>query len=171
MSISYYGHKNVLKYCNRPYDNVDDMNHDIIRKHNKVVSEGDKVIHVGDFTLKNTGFAKDIIRQLNGSHTFIRGSHDKWMKNHKSVFHEMWERKIGNYYICAGHYAAYSWPRSHYNSYYLYGHHHGSLELPNKSMDIGVDTNNYYPYSLEEVVKVLDLKTSTPGLVKKVFGR
>jgi calcineurin-like phosphoesterase family protein len=46
-----------------------------------------------------------------------------------------------------------SWPLSHYASWHLFGHHHGRLESYGLSFDCGTDTNNFYPYSLDDVCK------------------
>jgi calcineurin-like phosphoesterase family protein len=37
------------------------------------------------------------------------------------------------------------WPRSHHNSWQLYGHSHGKLLPIGKQWDIGVDNNDFYP--------------------------
>jgi hypothetical protein len=47
------------------------------------------------------------------------------------------------------------WPRSHYGSIHLYGHSHDMLSHNGKAMDVGVDGNNYHPYSFEEIVNRL----------------
>ena len=77
----HYGHENVIRYNNRPFKNADEMDNELIRRHNEVVSAGDLVIHVGDFTLKhNRRFVENAyIRRLNGNHIFLKGSHDYWL--------------------------------------------------------------------------------------------
>jgi calcineurin-like phosphoesterase family protein len=46
-----------------------------------------------------------------------------------------------------------SWDKSHYASWCLFGHHHGSLELYGLSFDVGVDCWNFFPVSLEQIDK------------------
>ena len=58
------------------------------------------------------------------------------------------------------------WARSHYNSIHLYGHSHGRLDGIGKSMDIGVDTNNFYPYSLDDILKIMKTKPDNPNIIK-----
>ena len=50
------------------------------------------------------------------------------------------------------------WNASHHGSWHLYGHSHGSLENnPNgKSMDVFIGNNNYYPYEISDIIKILD---------------
>ncbi len=35
----HFGHKNVIKYCNRPFSDVDEMDREIIKRHNEVVGD------------------------------------------------------------------------------------------------------------------------------------
>ena len=44
-----------------------------------------------------------------------------------------------------------SWNKSHYGSWCLWGHHHNNLEPYGLSFDVGQDTHNFYPYSLNEI--------------------
>jgi hypothetical protein len=58
------------------------------------------------------------------------------------------------------------WPKSHYNSWHLYGHSHGKLPSEGKSHDVGVDNNNFYPLSLIEITKIMKYKPDNFNLVK-----
>lgn len=142
------------------------MNHVLIVRNNEVVTDNDVVVHIGDFTLANREKAQEIIRQLNGQHIFIIGSHDSWLNNKGK---QIWERTIGNVRIVCCHYAMYSWPRSHYGSWLLYGHHHGNFSIPCKALDVGVDTNNFYPYSMEQITKLMESKPITPGTIQSKY--
>ena len=86
----HYGYKNIIKYCARPFASVEEMDEEIIKRHNAVVTAADTVIHVGDFTLGKSADADAYIKRLNGKHVFLKGSHDKWLKNAQDI----WEREI-----------------------------------------------------------------------------
>lgn len=150
----HFGHKNIIKYCNRPYKTVQEMDDDLIGRHNSIVKKTDVVIHAGDFTLANKKIAPRYIKQLNGIHVFLNGSHDRWMKN-KDKF--IWEKKIEDKYVVVCHYAMLTWPRSHYGSWQLFGHSHGELTIHSSKLqyDIGVDNNNYYPVSFKTIREIL----------------
>ncbi len=168
----HFDHANIIKFCKRPFKNVEEMNNELIERHNLLVGKEDIVVIGGDFSFANKEKTfKEFIANMNGKFIFLNGSHDRWLGKTGKGFHEIWKKKIGNYYIVVCHYAMASWPRSHFNSYHLYGHHHGNLSFPNKSMDIGVDTNHYFPYSLEEVINIINKKPHTLGLVRKSFGK
>jgi len=149
VSDEHYGHTKILKYCNRPFKDIKEMDDELIKRHNSLVSVEDVVIHAGDFTLRSKREAENYIRRLNGKHIFFKGSHDYWNKNLPSV----WEKEIDGIYIVVCHYALRVWPRSHYGSINLYGHSHGNLEPFENQWDVGVDNNNFYPISLEDILK------------------
>ena len=148
----HYGHENIIKFCNRPFKSVEEMDADIIERHNDVVSSNDIVVHVGDFTLSKKNIAIEYLKKLKGNHTFLRGSHDRWLP--KSAPY-LWQEKIDGQIIVACHYAMRVWPKSHYNSWQIYGHSHGKLEPQGKQWDVGVDINNFYPVSFDQLVEIM----------------
>jgi len=162
----HYGHSNVIKpdYSNRPFDNIDEMNHALIVNHNSIVTSKDTTYHIGDFTLRARSFAEHIISQLNGNHIFVLGSHDYWLKK-KS--HYIMEHKFQNAYIIMCHYKMTVWPRSHYNSWLLYGHSHGKLLPTGKQLDVGVDNNNYFPFSFSAVKEHMENQPDNFNYIKK----
>ena len=163
-SDEHYGHRNIIKYCNRPFEDVNDMDSILIFNHNCNVNNEDWVIHGGDFSMirnKETVYRK-YISYLKGKHVFLRGSHDYWMRD-GTRYGEIWERRFGEYYIVVCHYAMRVWPRSHYGSFMLYGHSHGNLPPVGKQHDIGVDNNNYRPISLDEVIEIMKTRDDNPN--------
>ena len=71
--------------------------------------------------------------------------------------------KVGGRYMALCHYAMRTWPWQHHGSVHLYGHSHGNLpdDPCSLSLDVGVDTclyghARYTPYSLEEVLHIVD---------------
>jgi len=161
-SDEHYGHSNIIKYCDRPFKNVEEMNNEIIKRHNEVVKDNDIVIHGGDFTLADAEVAKKYIKRLKGNHIFLMGSHDKWLKDRKYI----WKKTIEGQFIFICHYAMRVWERSHYNSWNLFGHSHGKLESQGKQHDIGVDNNNFYPISFYNLRDIMKLKPDNFNLVK-----
>lgn len=149
------GHDGIIKYCNRPFNDVEEMNEVQIENSNSVVKEGDIVIHAGDFTLlkDRKKIQKDLIDRLNGTHIFLKGSHDYWMPKHRSL--QRWEGMIDGHYIVVDHYNMRTWARSHYNSWQLYAHSHGRLDPVGKQWDVGVDNNNFFPLSFEQIKEIM----------------
>ena len=72
---THFSHTNIIKYSNRPFNNVEEMNETIIKNWNSVVGKEDIVYHLGDFTIDNDNI-KNIVNKLNGIIFLIRGNHD-----------------------------------------------------------------------------------------------
>jgi calcineurin-like phosphoesterase family protein len=160
-SDEHYGHNKIIGYCNRPFRDVEEMNRTMVFRHNQVVNKTDVTIHIGDFGwFKKEADAQEIIHLLNGNHIFIKGSHDRWLKDSHPF---MWRRTINNQFIVCCHYAMRTWERAHYGAWNLYGHSHGTLSGLGKQMDVGVDTHNFYPYSFEEIKARMDITPCLHG--------
>jgi calcineurin-like phosphoesterase family protein len=56
-----------------------------------------------------------------------------------------------------------AWPRSHYNSWQLFGHSHGKRWTQGKQHDVGVDNNNYYPVSFDRIVEIMKERPDNPN--------
>lgn len=163
-SDEHYGHIRILEYCRRPFSTIEEMDAILIINHNKVVKDGDMVIHAGDFCLHSD--AQKYIKELRGKHIFLKGSHDKWLP--KGAY--MWEKCIENIQVVVCHYAMRTWRKSHYNSWQLYGHSHGRLEPIGKQHDIGVDNNNFYPVSFEQVKEIMASRPDNPNYLRRDKG-
>ena len=146
------GHDNIRKFCNRPFESVDEMDKKLISNWNEVVGENDTIYHLGDFCFGDSHHYKN---SLNGMIIFIRGSHDIIADPYMMIIEPtgLLDEYGNKRTIVLCHYAMRSWPLSHYASWHLFGHHHGRLEEYGLSFDVGTDTNNFYPYSLKGVEK------------------
>lgn len=73
-------HENIIKYCNRPFKNTEQMFKFIKRNWNSVVGKEDEVYMVGDLTLEKTSHLpqlKNMIKSLNGTkHMIVAPTHD-----------------------------------------------------------------------------------------------
>ena len=150
-SDQHYGHANIIKHCNRPFESVGEMDKFIIGQHNLLISKDDNVYHLGDFSFQRP---ERYLPHLNGKHHLIRGNHDR--KNiDPDNFIWIKDVHIVNKFFLS-HYAHRTWPRAHHGLLHLYGHSHGMLEGTERSMDVGVDTNSFKPYSEAELLKRLE---------------
>lgn len=171
----HYGHSNIIKYCNRPFKNKEEMNEMLIANWNAVVNENDDIYSLGDFAFGKIGYIKSILTRLKGNIHMITGNHDEEILNHKdALINEGLVLEIVPYkeilvngqFICLFHYGARVWNRSHKGSWLLYGHSHNSLPPYGKSVDVGVDSTSilkgrteYRPYSFAEVAKFMDTRS------------
>lgn len=77
ISDTHFYHSNIIKYSNRPFKDVNEMNETIINSWNSVVKNDDTVYHLGDFCLSSDDEIKSIFNMLNGNKILIRGNHDR----------------------------------------------------------------------------------------------
>lgn len=73
---THFYHNNILQYCNRPFENVEEMNNFMINKWNSIVKENDIVLHLGDFGFGSKEQLINICHQLNGYKILLKGNHD-----------------------------------------------------------------------------------------------
>ena len=148
----HYGHTNIIKYCNRPFSSIEEMNRALIRNHNAVVSKNDIVYHLGDFSFRqHSHYLKD----LNGRHILILGNHDRLKKKVTGLeeIYQVLRLKYRGEILWLSHYPHLSWPHSYHGSWHLFGHVHGREPGVGLSMDVGVDANNFTPVSFEQVTE------------------
>ena len=77
ISDTHFGHSNIIKYCERPYNDSVEMDWDMVRRWNNIVKPEDKVYHLGDVHMGATrGYIDDLLSKLNGHKRLILGNHD-----------------------------------------------------------------------------------------------
>ena len=81
ISDTHFNHENIIKYCNRPFDDIDEMNNHIINKWNSIIKPSDTVYHLGDFALQSDKeTVTELVSKLNGSIILLEGNHDRFGK-------------------------------------------------------------------------------------------
>lgn len=84
-SDPHFGHRNVLKFCNRPYENIDEMHEDFIKRYNSVVPKDGTCIWVGDCFFCGKTKARAVMNKLNGQKVLVLGNHDRKMAHMYSI--------------------------------------------------------------------------------------
>jgi calcineurin-like phosphoesterase family protein len=175
---THFGHSNIIKYCNRPFKDVVEMNETIINNWNNVVDKNDIVYHLGDLCFGDEKDIANYLRQLQGNIKIVFGNHDKVLKkfakkdinahldlrNRIEFLGDYKEITIENQFIVLSHYAFRVFNKSHRGGWNLWGHSHGSLsdDPHSLSIDIGVDCHNYTPINFEQVKKIMSKKLWKP---------
>ena len=172
-SDTHWGHNSIIKFCDRPFKNIEEMNEKLIENWNKKVPKDGLVFHLGDFAWGG-GYNewKNVRERLNGDIILIKGNHD--LKNlsekaEKELFkHSTWQMfiEVEGRKILLNHYPFLCYAGIYRNPkdlvYSLYGHVHSGpgkkgLDIPRlvhtypTQYDVGVDNNNYEPISWAEL--------------------
>lgn len=161
------GHRNIIKYCNRPFSSFEEMDSTIINNINDKVGVKDRLIVVGDFCLKK--LVPYYLNRINCKRVWlIKGNHDKKVnpndgfevvKDYHEETYDLGEEYPTPFVMC--HYPMLSWNKSHYGSYMIHGHCHGTLSghkgLASDAyrIDVGVDCHDFQPLTPKEIAKLM----------------
>lgn len=175
------GHKNAIKFDERPYYDVADMNKQLIRNiHNTVPKKGTVILN-GDFMMTRKGKKgieemNDFLDRIDRKIIHVRGNHDDIVIDHPNVISqcEILNVKIkdpsavnGVQNIIISHYPILVWDKKHHASWHCHGHCHGGLSKDssyenyydeNNAMDVGANCINYHPITYREVKDVMAKK-------------
>lgn len=145
ISDTHFNHLNIIKYCDRPFINVKEMNETIIKNWNNIVKPNDEVYHLGDFALGGKETTKNILKRLNGKLILIKGNHDHFTK-------KMWLEN-GGFEIYNDSIIIHDMILSHKpvidpecTLLNLHGHvHQNSLNESRRHLNVSVEVINYAP--------------------------
>lgn len=163
----HHSHTNIIKFCNRPFKEVSEMNCKMVEIWNKTIPYDGTVFVLGDISFdKNPEDIVKWVRSLNGRKHLIMGNHDIhfpvefWLQSFETV-HQLLDIKVDKQHLTLCHFPMRSWNKSHRGSWQLYGHLHGAGVKPidQYQMDVGVDTNNMVPYHWSEICAEMASKT------------
>lgn len=164
-----YDHTGKILHNGRPFENLDEMYHQLIKNWNSVVSPKDTIFYMGDLSFGSTGRIKEFVNQLNGEIVFILGNHDRPNKLPKERFSRMdhylkLDVVEDNQTIILSHYPILSWDKKHHGAWHLHAHAHFQLTqhnpdyYQNKVLDMGCMGWNYTPVSYQRIKEVMSTK-------------
>ena len=178
ISDLHFGHKNILKFDNRPFLNIEQHDKAIIENWNNVVGENDDVYVLGDISWYDAEQTIQIFKQLKGRIHLIKGNHDGKLLRNKELhnlfvevvdYKELKIDKQTSVVLC--HYPIPCFKNHYYGWIHLYGHVHNSFEYnmiqhfkkemrelydkPCFMHNVGAMMNNmdYTPRTLEEIIR------------------
>ena len=159
------GHEGIIRFCNRPFDSVSEMDKALILNWNSRVTARDDIYILGDLFHKNKENAEDILKRLKGRKHLVIGNHDGWLKNIDAGKYfvevdKMIELKMDGIEMALCHYPLLSWPHMHQGGYCIFGHIHNNKEEAGWPfiqanpllLNAGVDINGFYPVPFSELV-------------------
>ena len=124
-------HSNILRYCNRPFPDVEEMNQGILGQINRCVKTNDILYFLGDFCMGSKARAAEFRRQIHCKMIFaLPGNHDEQARKLTQEFRwldNLSEISISGQRIVLCHYAMRVWNHSSHGAWHLYGHSHGRL--------------------------------------------
>jgi len=177
----HFCHKNIVKgtsqwgctdHC-RNFNNPFEMSNLIVDNLNRDVAANDILYFLGDFAFSGTKNYFEWRDKINCKNIhMILGNHDNKHgtvydpefngKKTSSLFSSYQDYKviyINKTPIILFHYSINSWNHMSGGSIHLFGHSHSLPENrfynDGRSMDVGVDGNNFKPYSVDEIFEIM----------------
>jgi len=147
------GHKNIIKYCDRPFltqdgfPDADAMRAQLVKNFCEVIKPGDELYFLGDLAF-DVNTTRDFLNAVPGVKFMVWGNHDPHRKERKGLegafvkTADLMEVKLMDGVkatLC--HYPMLRWNSSHFGTYHLHGHTHAQLRYPAPAriLDVGVD--------------------------------
>ena len=181
ISDLHFGHFNIIRYDNRPFNSVDEMDKVLIDNWNSVVSDNDTVYILGDISWHNEEKTVQIFQRLKGKKILIKGNHDKVARG--SNIYKCFDGVYDYYELCLdkknkvvmSHYPIPFWNGQFRDTIHLYGHVHNShqwnimenwmnelrqlQDIPMRAYNVGcmMKWMNYTPRTLDEIIEGYDV--------------
>ncbi len=180
-SDTHYGHSNICRGTTnwrlpdgsipidqtRDFATIEKMNDTIVNNINSMVGQDDVLIHLGDWSFGGFDNIKKFRERIICKEIhIILGNHDHHILNNKENVRELFT-SVSEYntlkYLDSTfvlfHYPITSWNGLHKGDIHLHGHVHLSNDKKfgrGKKMDVGVDGNNLKPYSIKEIIELMN---------------
>lgn len=156
ISDLHFGHKNILKYDNRPFFTITEHDNTIIQNWNDTVNDKDTVYILGDVSWRGKNETLELLKQLNGTKILVAGNHDGVIIKNKELSKQFEdiisykEIRICDKKLCLCHYPIPFFNGRLKGDYHFYGHVHNSTieykylnTLINEMKKNGEHTNMY----------------------------
>lgn len=165
---THFRHNNIIRFEDRPFLSLEDMEDTIAERWNNTVSDDDTIYIVGDFVFGGYTRWVEVLEKLNGKKILIEGNHDnsKVTKRllQEGYFQELHEvgikMKVQGYTLWLSHYPMEIGIRP--SKYSIHGHIHSLPSTLLNQVNVGVDSPHLkhvpfgQPISLEQLVEILD---------------
>jgi calcineurin-like phosphoesterase family protein len=150
----HFSHTNIIKYESRPFSNAEEMNKQIIKNHNSVITKRDKVFILGDFCLAGKEETAKIVKQLNGYKILVMGNHDR--SRSISFWREIGFDEVSKYPIIVSNFFIFSHEPIGMTKFMPYinvhGHIHGNDLGSDKHFNVSMDVIGFKPIELEKLM-------------------
>ncbi len=168
------GHRNIIRYCGRPFVDVDHMDAELARRWRERVMPDDVVWVLGDVAMGRIADSLVKVAELPGEKHLVAGNHDRCWEGHRD--HARWldryrdagfveivsraEIDLGDGVVlpaCHFPYRGDSTDEERYESYrpvddgreLLHGHVHERWQVDGRQINVGVDVWDYAPVAAE----------------------
>ncbi|MBI4044955.1 MAG: 2'-5' RNA ligase family protein [Candidatus Diapherotrites archaeon] len=164
-------HTNIIKYCNRPFVSVEEMNQTIVNNWNKTVNDEDTVYFLGDMAFgRGSRKASYWLTQLKGKIVFIEGNHEEIGK---VPARERLILKYKDKVFLLIHDPALK-PKN-WSGWTIHGHKHNNdlkghplINPKKKTVNVSAELVNYTPIELDVLLTKVEYATANKQAMQKL---
>ncbi len=163
---THFGDNRIIRLCNRPFRDMDDMISTIAENWNSVVDRKDDVYLVGDVAFGYRGDLRSLLDSLRGRKHLLVGNHDAgWMRNENNLgafrtVDMISKIKDEGRSVVLCHYPLLAFDGSMKGAYHVFGHIHNNTREPlyeaistqPNYFNAGVDVNGFRPVTLDQLI-------------------
>lgn len=162
---THLGHTNCIKFDNRPFESIEEMNRVIVNNWNNRVSANDDVWIIGDFCYRSDKDPAYFLKKLKGHKHLIVGNHDKATLDSQEAcrllesIDQMQLIKDGNENIVLCHFPIAEWNKKQRGSYHIYAHIHNDISdtyrfmsKMERALNAGCMINGFQPVTFRELI-------------------
>lgn len=153
------GHYNIIRYCKRPFDSLDDMNNTLVNNWNSTISKNDKVYFLGDLAFGRNSSTDYWLRKLNGNIIFFKGNHDYSANIDFINFTTLTFCNIPFFLTHDPADVPADW-----EGWVIHGHHHNNhpddypfINYDRKTINVSVELTNYKPVNMNTLLRLLNV--------------
>jgi calcineurin-like phosphoesterase family protein len=160
-------HENIIEYCDRPFETVEEMNETLISNWNNAVDDDDVVYFLGDLAFEGHKKSVELYEQLNGNKLMTPGNHDDQLNFETApiVSAESFVIQYKKYRFYCTHRPD-NVP-TEWTEWVIYGHHHNNnltkypfVDYDNNRINASMELTDYKPLKLEKLYEYLEHKTT-----------
>ena len=159
----HFFHKQIIRYCDRPFKTEPEMRREIVARYNSTVKADDEVYFIGDVAMLGASqweHLKGVISSMNGIKHLIFGNHDefKWQRyldiGFTSVHSSLILEDSGHKLVLAHDPSVYCCIR---DMILICGHVHTLFKsLPEKNVvNAGIDQWGFRPINIHDILEAL----------------
>jgi calcineurin-like phosphoesterase family protein len=154
-SDEHFNHFSIIDHTHRPFIRWQDMNEEIIKRHNSRVQSSHTVYHLGDFKFGANGpNTYELIKMLNGRHVFLQGNHDGNNGTNTIMKYAIIQSYGKNILLTHRPDDALMFMDGNKGIDLAFvGHVHHNWKFKKNMVNVGVDVWDFYPVDIKQILK------------------
>lgn len=159
-SDPHFNHANIIKYCDRPFASVAEMNEALISNWNEKVKPNDIGYMLGDIYMGGKSTVNGILHRLNGHKRLILGNHDDLNDGLLTEHFEkilMW-RQFKEFGVTFSHVPLHEGSLTEKFPRNVHGHIHEKQIADPRYVCVCVEHTGYAPIHIEDIKHFMSLR-------------